>query len=218
MEAIEEIKFVGEGGRISPFGSLPNETIIKIALDLDVGNIKKLCKASRRFNKVLCVNKNFWKLRKISLKRVTVDLIRERYWDPITRQGRPISMYAIQDYEGGPVESGEITFIPDGTLIHKNFKLKIKKVYPDWLSIRKSDPHTESYGKSGPHTKSYGKYGPYAESDYGKSLNDFYYLGGRIKGLIGKGFYLYALQICTKPINILSTDCLDAVDVWVRNS
>ena len=129
------------------------------------------------------------------LKRVTVDSIREKYWDPVTKTGKPVTMYTIQDYDEQPdSHKEEITFVPDGSLIHK--RGDEKKKYDDWLSTELS--------------------GPYHESDLGKSLKDYYYLGGYT--ITPKGKYEYNLQICTKPVNILSDDCLDAVDAWTPRS
>jgi len=132
----------------------------------------------------------------MSLERLTIDIIRAEYWDPTFKIGKPVYLYAIQDYTGESTSDYEsLIFIPDGSMIHENKRLGIHHRYDDWLSYNSS--------------------GPYTESDLGKSLDDFYYLSGRIKGLLGNDFEPYNLQICTRPLNILSTDCMNAIDCWI---
>lgn len=62
---MESIKYVAEGGETFPLEGLDYNTIIEIALGLNLDSINKLCRASRRFNRVLCDNKNFWRLKYI---------------------------------------------------------------------------------------------------------------------------------------------------------
>ena len=58
MEAVE---FVDESGEIFPLESLGDDTIIEIALGLNLDSINKLCQVSHRFNRTLCASEDFWR-------------------------------------------------------------------------------------------------------------------------------------------------------------
>lgn len=45
---------------MSDFDHLPNEQIIKIALDLSLNDINKFCTSSQRFRNLVCDNDQFW--------------------------------------------------------------------------------------------------------------------------------------------------------------
>jgi len=47
----------------------------------------------------------------------------------------------------------------------------------------------------------------------------YYFLGGKIALDLPrdvKDYAFYELQVCARPMNALSTDCLDSVDCWVK--
>lgn len=44
-----------------PFGFLPDDSILQIALSEPISNITKLCLLSIRFNNVICNNNIFWR-------------------------------------------------------------------------------------------------------------------------------------------------------------
>ena len=44
-----------------PFGSLPDEIILQIALFEPLNNIDQLCLTSQRFNNLICNNNYFWR-------------------------------------------------------------------------------------------------------------------------------------------------------------
>jgi len=136
------------------------------------------------------------------LTLLTVEMVKTQYW----KTGKPIKFYPIQTYGSKDINDNPVTnfnengdphelmvFVLDGTLHHVNRTAGIRELIPDWLSTAT---------------------GPYREEDREKSLPDFYSLGGH---------YVYAngeieksnLQICSGPLNVLSTDCLDEVNVWV---
>jgi hypothetical protein len=41
------------------FSRLPNDVIVKMALTLELPEILRLCGTEKRFNKIICENKNF---------------------------------------------------------------------------------------------------------------------------------------------------------------
>ena len=49
--------------------------------------------------------------------------------------------------------------------------------------------------------------GPYKRNEKSRS---FFYLTGKVQNKP------YRLQICSRPLNVLSEDCLDAIDCWVE--
>ena len=141
------------------------------------------------------------------LTPLTVEMVRTQYWDATKKIGKPVKFYSMQTYDGKDIDYNPITtvnengnphgleiFILDGTLHHVNKKTGEREIIPNWLST--------STG------------GPYKEEDRGKGLPDRYSLGG---------YYVYnngtteksKLQICSGPLNVLSTDCLDEVNVWI---
>ncbi len=135
----------------------------------------------------------------ILVKLLTVESVKKNYWNKKTKKGAEIHYYSFQSY-GGKInnkppkvapDSFEI-FIPDGSLKHTvDGKEKIIK---DWLS------------KS--------TVGPYKKKDAGKGQPDFYYLGGW--RIYSKKREKYWAQICSGPLNVVSEDCLDEVNWWVK--
>jgi hypothetical protein len=136
----------------------------------------------------------------VKLKQLTVAEIRKKYWDAKTGIGSPIKCYLFQSYDGKDINNNaptvgkkkSHTIIPLGILMHKNKKTKVCKITPDWLST--------------------GSSGPYKKKDEGKSQHDFYYLGFTMNSIKGK---IYWLQVCSGPLNVISSDCLDEVNFWV---
>ena len=48
-------------GKLQSFKDLPNDMIIKIALNMDIGEIYNFCQIDTNFNKIICDNDYFWK-------------------------------------------------------------------------------------------------------------------------------------------------------------
>jgi len=144
-------------------------------------------------------------------ERLTVKIIREHFWDPIQKKGKPIKMFYEQDYnEQGQEWSIHVpewqVMTPTGTLI-EGHSVKIE----DWLS-KDTD-------------------GPYAED--GKNSNIFYYLEFEEEEMeTGEN----SIQIGWKgedneedegedeenemesrpPNNYMTMDALDGVDCWIE--
>jgi hypothetical protein len=133
------------------------------------------------------------------LKLLTVDEVREKYWDSDYHTGSPINCWEFQSFDGldennnvpnvQTVKPNSIT--PTGLLKHRNIKTGKVEIIDNWLGCKKG--------------------GPYKKSDIGKSLPDFYYLGFIYKG----SDKITWLQVCSRPLNVISTDCMDEVNVWV---
>jgi len=133
------------------------------------------------------------------IKRLTIDLIREKYWDYSKNKGKPIKIYTGQDLDGHvPDGTPPQTAIFDGTLIHcgvcKHHK-PAKWTIPNWIPSREP--------------------GPYLPEDEGQSLPDFYYLPATTN-VLGVNMEYYEFQVCSGPLNAISTDCLDEVGVWIK--
>ena len=135
-------------------------------------------------------------------KKLDIVTVRKDYWKKSTKyvdgRGKPIEFYAIQDFQHPNQVKGEKDiFIPDGSLIKFNTKTNKRTVTEDWLST--------------------GKGGPYKKSDVGKSMSDLYYLGGLLKRAYSDDYYEKSgLQVCSRPLNVLSDDCLDDVNIWIK--
>ena len=140
----------------------------------------------------------------LNYKKLTVNEIRKKYWDKNKKIGKPISYFAVQTYgdvftmnhanEHPPFFSQPDIFIPDGTLHHYNMKTKKKKIWNDWLTSS--------------------TWGPYQKSDENKGcLDDFYYLGGTF---VNDSQREGLLQICSRPLNVVSEDCMDEVHCWIK--
>lgn len=141
---------------------------------------------------------------KAKYRLLTVEEVRRRYWNPVTKKGRPIHFSSIQTFGEGPdpkIELGlDEVYVPNGTLIQERTQSATKSgrhlrqtILLDWLS--------------GPAV------GPYTSR---KSSETFYYYGGDyVQG--NQGAAGAVLQICSDPLNALSTDCLDEVNCWVLN-
>ena len=140
----------------------------------------------------------------INYKKLTINDIRKNYWDKNKKIGKPIKYYSVQTYDDVFLvsedekipffETPEI-FIPDGTLYHINRKTNNKQTITDWLSLNHN--------------------GPYKKEDEQKNgLSDFYYLGGTF--VYGRKKVKGCLQICSRPLNVVSTDCLDEVHCWIE--
>ncbi len=133
------------------------------------------------------------------LERLTIELIREKYWDPVTKTCEPIKYIYAQCYDGympGNNEFKELVFT--GALITGFNDRKITK---DWLSLS--------------------EYGPYKENGSNKKM--FYFLETVDKtesdeNMVQIGWCGLDL---TKNIsnaivnNFLSFEVLDGLDLWV---
>jgi len=79
-------------------------------------------------------------------ERLTVKIIKERYWDPITKKGRPITFFDVQDYEEFTNEDYDEncqTMTPNGNLI------KDSTIIKDWLSSSTGGPYKDSEDEKG---------------------------------------------------------------------
>ena len=140
----------------------------------------------------------------VNYKKLTVNDVRKNYWDKNKKSGKPIKYYSVQTYGDVFVldENQQIPFfgtpeifIPDGTLHHTNMKTKQKQTIIDWLSFSHN--------------------GPYKKEDEQKNgLSDFYFLGGTF--VYGQKKQKGHLQICSRPLNVVSDDCLDELHCWIR--
>ncbi|CAN5578220.1 hypothetical protein BH23THE1_BH23THE1_32490 [soil metagenome] len=109
----------------------------------------------------------------------------------------PIKYLSMQTY-GGKDENGKVpsiktyqelnsTFVLDGNLKWENTKTGEHAIIPNWLT--------------------YNTNGPYYTTDF-QSI--YCYLGGyRLED------EYYWMQICSRPLNGLSEDCFDEVNVWI---
>ena len=127
----------------------------------------------------------------IPLRQATVQDARKHYL-----QGTPLQYFYFQTF-GGKMEDDEEpytesrtgfnTFTFDGNLelVNENGS----KITPNWLFSAQN--------------------GPYFPDDTPEQKETIYYLGG----MDSEGWD--RIQICSDPLNTLSTDCLDEVGVWV---
>jgi hypothetical protein len=138
------------------------------------------------------------------LQLLTIDIIRNNYYNDKTGSYNPIECYIFQTYDGkdldGKVpttknESPE-TIIPTGRLIvQQNNK---KTIIEKWLQDKKLKP-----------------IGPYKRKGETKP---YYYLEC-IKTHGEKGIpEVIHMQICAGPLNVLSEDCMDEVNCWIKNN
>lgn len=59
----KELEEIVENVFSSPYGELPGEMIMEIALAADLDTISKMCRTSKKFNEIICDNDTFWKLK-----------------------------------------------------------------------------------------------------------------------------------------------------------
>jgi hypothetical protein len=140
------------------------------------------------------------------IEKLTVKIIRERFWDPVTQTGRPIKFFSEQDFECN-LERGDFDFehleedhewetmTPTGTLIIGNYSDQTK--VPNWLSLPGDGPY-ENDGRNG---------------------RTFYYLESKEEdfnlqvGWCGRGNN----DDSVVPVinNYMTFDALDGVDCWI---
>ena len=149
---------------------------------------------------------------------------------------KPMNFTALQTNDDNPYilsyDELDETFIFDGSLkISRNGSMIYEEDIPDNDRGVHIDVNTLNYpylvmpGKEDIIVDEWLKYnrnGPY----YGVEEDVFYYLGGKFSiygkevsdlstggsfTSLGKGW----LQICVDPINVLSTDCMDEVHIWI---
>ncbi len=148
-------------------------------------------------------------------KPLTVENVREQFWDKDTGTGKPISYYSPQTFGGVfsmhngepmPFSGNPSVFIPDGSLWRTNARTDAKTSIPDWLSSGERGPYLQTTTTP---TRKRGSRKPAMSP----TLN-FFELGGVFQDgehERGPGF----LQICSGPLNVLSEDCLDETNVWI---
>lgn len=142
------------------------------------------------------------------MKLLTINEIRNKYYNKKLKKFKPIQIYCFQSFSNNLIESGiplpkrikflktPNVFIPNGNLIKitknkkKDREIIIKEIIYNWFEKNKN--------------------GPYKLNDKNKSLNIFYYLSG-----IQDNKYI-EYQICSGPLNVLSSDCLDSVNCWIK--
>ena len=148
---------------------------------------------------------------------LTVDHIREYYWDKSKNEGKIITIYTGQTYDGKDINGKILTtnseeveeqhFVPGGHLIKK---------WGESITPATIGPILEQYTEVIKNWLSNSISGPYKSKDKGKGSNIFYYLTGYYKSEDDKDRYT-ELQICSGPFNVLSTDCLDEVNVYITD-
>jgi len=126
-------------------------------------------------------------------ERLTVKIIKERYWDPVTKKGLPITFFDVQDYDDNfDVNDDDWqTMTPNGNLIKDGTIIK------DWLSTSTDGPYKDSSDERG---------------------NIFYYLefeenerdSGENCIQIGWSGSNYMEN------NYMTMDALDGVDCWIK--
>ena len=145
-------------------------------------------------------------------KLLTVAEVRKKYWDKKKKEGKLIKFHDAQDFKTrfknmkNISEKGMSSFIPDGSIdkaeIHGEgygMKLKRRVAIPNWLSTHKSGPYKRKCG--------------------GKNCvrcKSAYFINGQIKFSYDKKFHQWGLQICSDPVNVVSTDCLDNCLCYVK--
>ena len=128
----------------------------------------------------------------IKLRQATVADARNCYLNNI-----PLKCCFFQSYRGLDI-NGEIPTINgmkdldttiqfDGSLKFKHSRTKHDGVINDWL---RSDGN--------------GPYKPDSKGDY------YYYLGCK-----AHPYEFEQVQICSRPLNVLSTSCIDEVNIWI---
>lgn len=148
-----------------------------------------------------------------TLKPLTVNILRDEYWDKKNNKGRPVNLYISQTYDGKDIDGNPLTtesldigspeiFITGGHLIHKWGK----NIYP-----ATTGPILNQHMEIIENWLSKSNSGPY--KDKSKDSDDFYYLTGYYKHQ--KQDEYTELQICSSPFNALSTDCLDEVNCYI---
>lgn len=124
------------------------------------------------------------------LRPCTVDDARQYY-----ARREPIRFMSMQTY-GGKDDKGEIpsvqsladlstTFMLDGNLKWRHGQTE--GIIADWLTLSKDGPYYQS-----------------------KNQSVFYYLSGN-----HSEYGYYWMQICSRPLNVLSQNCMDEVHVWI---
>ncbi len=137
------------------------------------------------------------------MQKLTIELIREKYWNPVTKTCKPIKYISEQFYNGFmPEEEDFEELIFTGALITGT-----NKKTTDWLSLR--------------------KYGPYEKN--GKNGRTFYYLE-TVNNMPDTNENKVQIGWCgvdlTKDIsdiddpeqlinNYITEDALDGVNLWV---
>lgn len=129
----------------------------------------------------------------ITLRRATVDDARRAF-----QNRQPLKCYYSMQTFGGLDEDGNVPSIaPDqleelvftGTLIYWSPETSAVVKHVNWLYTSTKGPYYEGMTDSG----------------------DFFYLEIEPDRQLG----MKQIQVCFAPKNMLSTDCLDEIDVWV---
>ena len=138
-------------------------------------------------------------------KRLTVAMMRRHYK---SNPGQPIFFVANQEFRRRAWHDDNMAFIADGSLV---------EIHETSASKRGSSGMINTFGKKRV-KKNWlaGKEpGPYKQC----LRTTYYFLGGKIALDLPrdvKDYAPYELQVCARPMNALSTDCLDSVDCWVK--
>jgi len=127
----------------------------------------------------------------INLKVLTVEEVREKYWDPISKTGRCIEYYTFPSHHIPTLPREMYKFTPDGRVLYKNHETRQEYTLNDWLS----------YG-----------IGPYMTDDAYKRLPEFYIMLGKKENGENTG-----LQICSGPLNVIATSAINNMHCWVIN-
>lgn len=154
-------------------------------------------------------NKKVTRREPMAFKRVTVAMARRHY---LKNPNIPMKMITAQDFDTYGYNKDakpDYAVIFDGDLIETPF-VKDKNAASCCNLNPKKDIIHKNWLKNPKNT------GPYKR---GQTPKSFYYLSGKTTFFPSEDWknpINTQVQICSKPLNVLSTDCLDAVDCWVK--
>ncbi len=128
-------------------------------------------------------------------ERLTVKIIKEHFWDPVTKKGKPITFFCEQDFNGREFDTNDLEFetlTPNGNLVDGS-----GNIIEDWLSKSEDGPYN------------------------GTNNHIFYYLQFNEKF---SDTNENVLQIgCSDSVNnsvtvnnYISVDVCDGVDCWIK--
>jgi hypothetical protein len=152
------------------------------------------------------------KCKKKYLIPLTLDIVRDHFWDKTTKKGKKIYHRTIQDFDNNYKNDDETfqlneIFIPNGQLHEekvsysdtKKFSRSIKTItkLKDWLSNSKNGPYTKK------------------NKTENKKQLPFYFLDGDLTFDKGTEWEHFGIQICSSPLNSLMGNCLSGTFVYI---
>lgn len=122
---------------------------------------------------------------------LTIKIIKERFWDPVTKKGKPITFFYAQDFNEEEDDYLDTeTMTPNGNLIESG------NIIEDWLSKPEDGP----YNNTNPNRDIY----------YYLQFNEKFNASG--DNVLQIGCFGAAMNVN----NYLSADVLDGVDCWIK--